>query len=648
MSRRLRQNSSLKTSLRITLIAAAFAVSGLVALLIVVFNLTKEQISEAETNMSFKNAVTIQDTLSVLRGSINQRVIGIIVETTGRGNAMKLTGMEFNANGTSTPVSNQIENARLWCTGSSREFTLTQQSGTTVININDELFSFNCSQSLLPGKNYFWLTYDIKPDAVFGPGSIDAECVSLRIGAITYQPDISAPAGKRFTMPNIPFYSTGNNVVNNVMAWNSKRDGTGIPPKQLYAARHTYFVQAGHHMINASATNLHTLVVEKGGELRITSPLRLSAMNIACGGTVQMDAAVTDYFCFDEFNMDDGANYIHNNTGYMPGRVCNFSAGSTQAFFQYGGATFPAGITWGNLVIDATTPVNMDLENCINHVAGNLEIRKTAKDNYIYIGQCDTVTIDGSFVMTGGSFMGIAGPGKGQLVMNIGKDLSIRNGSLYDAGFISHESAGTQLTVHGDVMLLSGTFDFNRSKAGSSLFTISNTDHNCKWTQRTSCDVSLGNTLISENSNVELMGDKMGDIEAGRSIVVSKHAGILCGKYQVTGSGTFDLGEYATIGIGHPKGISSTEEAGNIITKNRMFHSGASYCYYQGENPQITGAFATRPQQNTIRSLIIQKDKNTQTVTLSQDLAVMENVKINRGDLDQSKKKLILPKTSER
>jgi hypothetical protein len=648
MTRRLRQNSSLKNSLRITMIAAAFAVSGLVALLIIIFNLTKEEVTQAETSMSFKNAITVQDTASVLRGSINQKIIGVIVETTGRGNALKMSSMEFNANGTSVPASNMIENARLWYTGAGKEFISAQQSGTTVINITDQNFSITSNQTLLPGKNYFWLTFDIKPDAVFGPGTIDAECVSMQVGAITYQPDISAPSGKRFTMPNIPFYSTGNNVVNNVMAWNSKRDGTGIPPKQLYAARHTYFVQAGHHMINASATNLHTLVVEKGGELRITSPLRLSSMNIACGGTVQMDATVTDYYCFDEFNMDDGANYIHNNTGYMPGRVCNFCPGSTQVFFQYGGATFPAGITWGNLVIDATTPMNMDLEKCINHIGGNLEIRKTAHDNYIYIGQADTVNIDGSFVMTGGSFMGVAGPGKGQLVMNVGKDLSIRNGSMYDAGFISHESAGTQLTVHGDVILLSGTFDYNRSKAGTSSIIITNQEKTCHWMQRTTCDVSLGNTMISANSSVEVTGDKMGDIEAGRKITVSKYGNIFCGKNQVTGNGTFELDEYATIGIGHPKGISSKEEAGNIITKNRIFHSGAIYCYYQGENPQITGNFTTSPAQNTIRSLIIQKDKSTQTVTLSQSLAVMENVRINKGDLDQSHNKLILPKTSER
>lgn len=649
MSRRLRQNSSLKTSLRVTLIAAAFAVSGLVALLIVVFNLTKEEVSQAETpNMSFKHATTIQDTVSVLRGSINQRVIGVVVETNGRNNALKVTAMEFNANGTSEPVSNMVENARLWYTGASREFIPAQQEGNTVINIKNDRFTFTCNQSLLPGKNFFWLTFDVKPEATFGPGTIDAECTSLRIGAITYQCDVSAPEGKRFTLPNIPYYSTGNNVVNNVNAWNSKRDGTGTSPKQLYASRHTYFVQAGHHMINSSATNLNTLVVEKGGELRITNPLRLSAMNIACGGTVQMDATVTDYFCFDEFTMEDGANYIHNNTGYMPGRVCHFSPGSTQLFFQYGGATFPGGITWGNLVIDATTPMNMDLENCINHISGNFEIRKTAKDNYIYIGQADTINIEGSMVMTGGSFMGVSGTGRGKLVMNIGKDLSIRNGSMYDAGFISHESAGTQLTVEGDVMLLSGIFDFNRSKSGLSTLIISNLDQTCKWTQRSACNVSLGNTIISDNSTVEVTGDKMGDIEAGRKIIVGKHGSILCGKNQVTGNGTFELSEWATIGIGHPKGISSIDDIGNIVTKSRIFHSGATYYYYQGDSPQITGTFKTVPEQNTVRNLIIQKDKSTQTVTLTQDLAVIENVKINRGDLDQSRKKLILPKTSER
>lgn len=647
MSRKLRQLSSLKLSLRLTLAAAAIALSGLIAMLLIVFNLTKEEMSHAETNMVFKTAETSQIKTNVLRGSINQLALGVMIETTGSGNTLKLNNIEFNAHGTTLPVASQIENARLWYTGNSGDFIPSQQVYSTILKITEKNFEFNCNQSLLSGKNYFWLTFDIKPDASISMGAVDAECIDMNIGAVTYQPEINAPEGKRTIDSNIPFYSNGNNVVNNINAWNSKRDGTGVPPKQLYAPHHTYFVQAGHHMINASATNLYALVVEKGGELRITAPLRMSSMNIACGGMVQMDAIITDFYCFDEFNMDNGANYLHNSAGFMPAQYCNFSRSSNQTFYQYGKTTFQDNIQWGNLTVDATSPVNIDLENCINNIQGNFEVKKTAKDNYIYIGAADTINIGGNLAITGGRFMGIAGPGKGMLVINLQHDLIVRSGAIHDAGFISNETAGTILNIKGDVALLSGTFDFNRSKRGNSSINIGSLDKTCHWMQKTACEITLGNTNVSQSCELELMGDKFGEIAAGRKLTVSRFGRLMCGKNQVTGDGGFELEDFATLGIGHADGICSEDAVGNIITHDRLFHSGAYYYYYLGESPQQTGMFVTQPLPNTVRAIIVQKDKNSQTVSLSHEIAVIENVKINKGDLDQRRGKLILPKTSE-
>lgn len=646
MTKGFKQRSTLKNRLKLTMIAAIASISGLVVMLLIIFNLTKEEESKADNAMTFKGADTMQDTSKVLRGSINQRIIGVMIETNGKGNSLKLGSIKFNAKGTSQPVANAVENARLWYTGTSNDFNLNQQVGNTIIKITESSFSFNSTLLLATGRNYFWLTFDIKAEAPSGPGFIDAQCEEISIGAITYSPYVTAPEGKRFTESNIPYYSIGNNVVNNVNAWNSKRDGTGTSPKSLQTARHTYFVQAGHHMINSSATNLHALVVEKGGELRITSPLRISNMNIACGGTVQMDATVTDYYSFEDFTMDNGANYIHNNTGYMPGLHCNFAASSNQVFFQYGKATFPDCIAWGNLTIDATSPINLDLENCISTIKGNFEIKRTAKDNYIYIGQGDTISVGGSLIVSGGKFMGIAGTGKGMLVLNVANNVMVKSGAMYDAGFISNETAGTILNVKGNVNLMAGTFDFARSKAGRSVINFCNVNDESHWNQKNSCEVALSNLNILENCVLHITGDKLGDIASGNVLHVNRRAKLMCGKYPVAGEGGFELDDFATLGIGHPAGISSMEQSGNIITAKRLFHSGAYYYYYMGENPQQTGLFDTKPDQKTIRSLIIQKDKQTQTVSLSQELAVTEPVKINRGDLDQSSNKLTLPKTS--
>ena len=574
-------------------------------------------------------------------------VDGASVETSGSGNALKLNSMEFNAQGTTLPVYNQVENARLWYTGSNPDFITGQQLSGTIMKITEHNFTFICSQVLTSGKNYFWLTFDIKPEAAFGSGCIDAVCTEMKVGAVTYQPVINAPEGKRPIASNIPYYSTGNNVVNNINAWNSKRDATGVPPKQLYGSHHTYFVQAGHHMINASATNLHSLVVEKGGELRITAPLRISFMNIACGGLMQMDANITDSYCFDRLVMENGSNYIHNSTGNLVAAQCDFSRASNQIFYQYGKKTMTPGTKWGNLTFDVSTPVNMDLANCMNDIQGNLEFKKTAKDNYIYIGSADTINIGGNLSFTGGRFMGMAGAGKGMLMINLQHDLMMRSGSFHDAGFISNESAGTILNVKGDVSLMAGIFDFNRSKKGNSMINICAMEKPCRWMQKSACEATLGNTSINPNCEMIINGDKFGEIAIGRKCTVQKNARMMCGKVQVSGDGGFELEDFATIGIGSADGICSQEMKGNIITHDRLYHSGAYYMYYLGESPQHSGNFITHPLANTVRSLIIQKDKNAQTVTLTQELSVIENARINKGELDQRKAKLLLPKISD-
>lgn len=646
--RNIRQESKLKTSLRLTMLIAMAASAGFVLLLIIVFNLAKEEISHAQNAMIFKTADCVQDTNEVLRGSINQKIVGITVETAGKGSAVKINSMIFNANGTSLPVTQNIENARLWYTGNDPNFNLNQQSGNTISKITEEDFEINCNLNLSPGTNYLWLTFDIKADAAYGPGTIDAECKEIKVGAISYQPLTSAPHGKRFTLPNIPYYSTGNNVLNNLVTWNSKRDGSGLPPKQLTASRNSFFIQSGHHIVNSSPGNLQTIIVEKGGELRITSPLRLNTMNIGCNGTLQMDATVTDYYCFTDFYMDNGANYIHNNTGYLPGLHCHFAPRSNQLFYQYASATLPYHVTWGNVMIDATSAVNIDLQKNFTNVEGDFEIKKTGKDNYLFCGNSDTINIGGDLVISGGKLMGMAGNNAGTLVINIEKDLMITDGCFYDAGTISNKSSGTVLNIKGDVSLLGGVLDFNRSKSAVSEINMCNHSVASRWTQKPFCDVTLSNVNIHQEAEVILKGEKMGDVAKGSAITVMSNGKLMCNNNSVYGEGAFCLHDKGTLGIGSWQGINSEVNAGNILTAERKFNSGANYCYYAGENPQSTGMFKTYPQENTVRTIILNKEKTSQILYVAQEMNVSEQIKINRGDIDQSRNKLNLPGFSDK
>ena len=646
--KKIRHDSKIKTSLRLTMTIAMAAMAGFIFLLIIVFNLAKEEISHAQSGMIFKEADCMQDTTSVLRGSINQKIMGIRIAVTGKGSPIKINSIIFNAKGTSYPVSQNIENARLWFTGKEADFNQNEQAGTTVADISDEDFEIQCSKSLEIGNNYFWLTYDVKATAASAPAAIDAQCIEIKSGAVSYLPMTPSPGGKRFIDSNIPYYSTGNNVLNNLMTWNSKRDGSGVPPKQLTASRNSFFIQSGHHIINSSPGNLQTIIVEKGGELRITAPLRLNNMNIACNGTVEMDCNLNDYYCFTDFTMDNGANYIHNSTGSFPGLHCFFSAGSNQLFYQYGNTSIPYNIIWGNVIIDADASMNIDLQKNFSNIGGNLEIRRTGKDHYIYWGNADTVNIGGSLVMTGGTFMGMAGSNSGMLVINLDNDLLIKNGSFYDAAMISNHSSGTVLNIKGDVSLLNGELNMNRSKDGISAMNIGGSLSPSRWIQKPACEVTLGNLCILKDAEVVIKGEKMGEVAKGKWITVKSGGQLMCGTNAVCGEGGFLLEDNATLGIGSWQGINSQGNAGNVITAVRKFSSGANYCYYAGENPQSTGRFETYPINNSVRNIILNKEKTSQVLCVAQEINVTEQIKISKGDIDQSRNKINLPRLSEK
>ena len=140
----------------------------------------------------------------------------------------------------------------------------------------------------------------------------------------------------------------------------------------------------------------------------------------------------------------------------------------------------------------------------------------------------------------------------------------------------------------------------------------------------------------------------MGAIAKGKSITVHADAEMMCGTSTVCGDGAFNLSDNATIGIASADGINSIGKEGNIITTVRKFNSGANYCYYANANPQSMGKFTTYPEENTVRTIILNKEKTSQILTVMQPFTVMEQIKINRGDIDQSQFKLLLPRHSEK
>jgi hypothetical protein len=625
----LRQQTALKTKLRLTFIATTAAISGLVVLLIVVFNLTKKEEGRAATSMTYKQSTTFQDTSGVLRGSINQKVIGVLVETSGKGTPVKINSFTFSAAGTSIPIEQNIENARLWYTGNDPEFSIQQIVGTTIPTINDKPFVFSASQTLLPGKNFFWLTFDVFTNANSTPGTVDAMCKEIRIGAISYLPVVVDPIGKRFVQSNIPFYSMGNFSLGKVNSWNSKRDGSGMSPRQMNEVRNSYFIQSGHRMISSTGSNLQTLVIEKGGELRITSPLRLNAIYVAFGGVVQMDTSINDFYSFNEFYMDNGALYIHNSTGWFPGLKNRLSPKSTQLFFKYGSNTFRPEINFGNLVLDAVDVSSIDLGGKVEQIQGDFEIRKTGKDlSGIFFTGSNSLNIHGSFIQMGGLFFGAT---NGNLTCSVGQDFILKGGEFYDAKMDkTKQKAALKMHVKEDVILLSGIFTTDRSATSEFIMSGSGTS---RWIQKPLCKANLGNVTVANNHVLQIKGEIFGNISKGSTFQISDGAELYCEKVVVNGEGEFVLENNTMLAIGHPEGIYSSGSKGNIQTEKRTFNSGATYYYYLNSNPQETGIFQTQPKQNVIGKLVVNKAGTSQVLNLSQNLVLESPCMITLGDI---------------
>ncbi len=147
-----------------------------------------------EGEMNYASSIASHPTFKpVMIGIDDQVIIKINIMTEGIDDAKSVTGFSFNSNGTSNQ--SDITNAKLFYTGRDNNFSNNNQFGNTITDISAP-FSIVGNQILLPGNNYFWLTYSISPTAT-EYNDIDAECTLLTCNGNNYIPEVTAPAGSR-------------------------------------------------------------------------------------------------------------------------------------------------------------------------------------------------------------------------------------------------------------------------------------------------------------------------------------------------------------------------------------------------------------------------------------------------------------------
>ncbi|MGB3075546.1 MAG: GEVED domain-containing protein [Chitinophagales bacterium] len=160
-------------------------------------------IGAATTSMSYVSSIITQTNFDALAlGQTDAEIAGIQVVTIGGLNPIDLTSFTINANG-STNFANDVAAVKIYYTGTNPVFNTDQLYAITT----DLSSPVIVNATLSSGVNYFWVAYDISPDAVAGD-LLDAECTQILMTGSTgaQVPSVIAPAGFREVNYCFPTY----------------------------------------------------------------------------------------------------------------------------------------------------------------------------------------------------------------------------------------------------------------------------------------------------------------------------------------------------------------------------------------------------------------------------------------------------------
>ncbi|MDO4725794.1 MAG: DUF4465 domain-containing protein [Porphyromonadaceae bacterium] len=119
-----------------------------------------------------------------------QTILSVNVKTTDDLNPLTTNKFVFSSNNTFA----NIKKATLYYTGKSNNFAASKKVGE--VDVNADVFEILTSQTLIEGNNYFWLTYDLKENAVNGE-AIDAGCTAVTVADLQRNVAKPHPEGNR-------------------------------------------------------------------------------------------------------------------------------------------------------------------------------------------------------------------------------------------------------------------------------------------------------------------------------------------------------------------------------------------------------------------------------------------------------------------
>ncbi|MBI3235187.1 MAG: hypothetical protein HYZ42_14325, partial [Bacteroidetes bacterium] len=203
-----------------------------------------------------------QITQSIQPNTNYNELLRVQVNTVGIKNRLTLQNMVFNTKG-STDI-NDIARAHIWYTAGDSNFKITTQYGSAINQIDTNNITITDSILLISGPNYFWISYDIHPNAKI-KNVVDAQCISLNINATQYSPDTVSPYGNRFIGYCNPIGGNDNTYnsyyqfgITNV-SLNTLSNSTGVP-----SAMNEYYSDYTSSTTQIIPSNSYTLAITPG------------------------------------------------------------------------------------------------------------------------------------------------------------------------------------------------------------------------------------------------------------------------------------------------------------------------------------------------------------------------------------------------
>lgn len=145
--------------------------------------------------MVMDSFTTIQSTAGVLQNTASNPIVAAVVYTHGTSNPKIISQLSFNTAGTNRLL--DVTNAKVFYTGTNSNYSpaaVINQFGATITSPSGAM-TYTGIDTLLPGANYFWLTYTTSATAVIGD-TLDGTCTNIVDSiARSHTPNVTAPAG---------------------------------------------------------------------------------------------------------------------------------------------------------------------------------------------------------------------------------------------------------------------------------------------------------------------------------------------------------------------------------------------------------------------------------------------------------------------